>query len=72
MKLYFNKNFYNSEGIKSSISAFEDEKLAEFEMVEKDEEFEVKIKNIKDEVKDILEDEFYNYVLVESRRRMRG
>ena len=67
MTIKFNKNFYNIEAVKKSVRAFE--KLADFEIKEKKNFIEVTIKNIDKDFKEILSDEFSNYVLAETKNR---
>jgi hypothetical protein len=57
----FNKKIYNNEAIKQAIDEFEN--LADFDMKNTNNYFEVKIDKVDNEVKDILLDEFANYVL---------
>jgi hypothetical protein len=57
----FNKKIYNLEAVKKAIEEFKD--LAEFKVKDLDNYIEVEIDKIDNEVKDVLKDEFSNYVL---------
>lgn len=61
----FNKNFYNLEAVKKSAAAFK--KLANFRVKEKKNFIEVEIENVDKNFKDVLGDEFSNYVLAETK-----
>lgn len=63
MHLLFNKDFYNLQAIKNTIDAYND--LADFKIMENKKTIHVVAKNVNKEVGDIIEDEFYNYVLAE-------
>ena len=65
MTIKFNKNFYNIEAIKKGITAYK--KLADFEIKEKKNFVEVTIKNIDKDFKNVLTDEFSNYVLAKTK-----
>jgi len=57
----FDKQIYKLDAIKKAITEFE--KLANFSIIDSNEIIKVKINKIDPEVKDILKDEFANYVL---------
>lgn len=57
----FNKKIYSLEAVKQAISEFEN--LADFKAKQKGDYIEVQINKINKEYKDILKDEFSNYVL---------
>lgn len=57
----FNKKIYNLEAINKAICEFKN--LANFTIEDRDNNIAVKIDKIDKEVKDILKDEFANYVL---------
>jgi len=57
----FNKHIYNLEAINQAIKEFKN--LAEFSIKETNDFFEIKLDNINGEVKEIIKDEFANYVL---------
>ena len=63
MHLIFNRDFYNLRAIKNTINAYNG--LACFKILENKKAIRVAVKNISKEVKDVIEDEFYNYVLAE-------
>ena len=63
MFLTFNKIFYNLGAVKKTIKAYEE--LADFRIEESKKTIKVVAKNIDKEVKEAIEDEFYNYVLAE-------
>ena len=65
MTIKFNKNFYNIEAIKKAIRTYQ--KLANFEIKEKKNFVEVTIKNIDKDLKNVLTDEFSNYVLAKTK-----
>ena len=65
MIIKFNKNFYNIEAIKKAIRTYP--KLANFEIKEKKNFVEVTIKNIDKDLKNVLTDEFSNYVLAKTK-----
>jgi len=67
MIIKFNKNFYNLEAVKRGIGAYK--KLADFNINEKRDFIEITIKNIDKDFKDILLDEFSNYVLAETKNQ---
>ena len=57
----FNKKIYTLETVEQAIAEFK--KLANFSLKDNGNYFEVKIDKIDNEVKDVLKDEFANYVL---------
>ncbi len=57
----FNKKIYNIEAVKQAVEEFKN--LADFKVKETNGYIEVKMNKIDKEVKDILDDEFANYVL---------
>lgn len=63
MFLTFNKKFYNLGAVKNTIKAYGE--LADFRIEESKKTIKVVAKNIDKEVKEAIEDEFYNYVLAE-------
>lgn len=64
MEIKFDKNIYNKKGLENTIQAYKE--LAEIEFSETDNVFIVKINNIDEEVKDVIVDEFCNYLLFET------
>jgi hypothetical protein len=57
----FNKKIYSLEAVENAIEEYKH--LAEFEIKELNDYIEVKIDKIDPEVKNVLKDEFSNYVL---------
>jgi len=58
-----NKDFYNLKAVKKTAKAYKE--LARFSIKDTGKKIEVTIKNIDEDVEDIIEDEFCNYVLSE-------
>jgi len=58
-----NKDFYNLQAIRNTIKAYK--KLADFKVRKDKKTIKVIMKNIDKEVKNVIEDEFCNYVLAE-------
>ena len=58
-----NKNFYNLEAVKKTAKVYKE--LARFSIKDTGKKIEVTIKNIDEDVEDVIEDEFCNYVLSE-------
>lgn len=56
-----NKKIYKIAAVKQAVKEFED--LADFKITAKEKYFEVKIGKIDNDYKNILKDEFANYVL---------
>lgn len=61
MIISFNRNFYNLESIKKAIRAYKG--LADFDVSRDKKNIKVKLRNINPESKDVIEEEFCNYVL---------
>jgi len=61
MVIKFSVRIYKLSVVKSAIKAYRG--LADFSIKEKKDYFEVGLENIDKEVKDIIQDEFCNYVL---------
>lgn len=57
----FNKNLYNLKAIKSAIKEYQ--KLADFNLSQKGNYIQVELKNIDKEIRQIIKDEFCNYIL---------
>ena len=66
MVILFNGKFYSLGAIKRTTKAYKD--LAVFKIKEKKNNFEVNINRIDKDVKDIIKDEFCNYVLAETKK----
>lgn len=66
MTVFFSKNFYSLKAIKKAIKSYKE--LAVFEIKEKNNIIEVKIDNIDKDIKDVIKDEFCNYVLAETKK----
>ncbi len=66
MTILFNKQFYRLQAIKKAIEAYKE--LAVFNIKEKDNNIKINIDKIDKDVKDIIKDEFCNYVLAETKR----
>ena len=64
MEIKINKNIYKKESLKKTIQVYES--LAKIDFLEESNFFIVKIDDINEEVKDIIQDEFCNYLLFES------
>jgi len=58
-----NKNFYNLKAVKRTAKAYKE--LARFSIKDTGKKIEVTMKNIDEDVKDVIEDEFCNYALSE-------
>jgi len=63
MEINFNKKFYSQRAIKKAIRAYQ--KLARFKIKEEKKYFRVILDKIDPEIKNIIKDEFSNYVLSE-------
>lgn len=70
MTVIFNKNFYNLKAIKKAIGAFK--KLAYFKIEENNKTYRILIRNIDEEIKGVIEDEFSNYILAEMKNGKRN
>ena len=57
----FNNDFYNLRAIKEAVRVFQG--LADFEISSGKKEIRVKLKNIHPQVREVIRDEFCNYVL---------
>lgn len=66
MTILFNKQFYHLQAIKKAIEAYKE--LAVFKIKEDKKKIEVNINNIDKDVKDVIKDEFCNYVLAEAKK----
>jgi hypothetical protein len=66
MTINFNSKLYNLKAIKNSVDAYKE--LAVFTVEKNKNNISVKITDIDNEVKDILKDEFCNYVLSEHKK----
>lgn len=64
MEIKINKNIYNKESVKKTIQAYTS--LAKIDFSEEANFFIIKMDNVNEEVKDIIQDEFCNYLLFES------
>lgn len=63
MLITFNRKFYNSKAIKNAIKAYQE--LADFKVEGNKKTIKVIVRNIDREIKEIIKDEFCNYVLAE-------
>lgn len=61
MVIKFHKKLYKKKAIEAAIQDYE--KLADFILKERSGYYELRIKKIDEDVKDIIKDEFSNYVL---------
>jgi len=61
----FDKKLYKLKAVKSAIKEYQ--KLADFNLRQKGNYFQVELKNIDKGVKQIIKDEFCNYVLFKSK-----
>ncbi len=61
----FNKDFYNSGAVKKAALAYKG--LADFHLKDNHYFIEVTIKNVNQDFKDVINDEFCNYVLAETK-----
>lgn len=66
MNIVFNKNFYSVKAIRQAVEAYKG--LAVFNIKEKAENIEVDIDEIGQDVKNVIKDEFCNYVLAEAKK----
>ncbi len=66
MTIFFNKQFYHLQAIKKAVEAYQE--LAVFNIGERDDDIEVDIDEIDKNFKDVIKDEFCNYVLAETKR----
>lgn len=66
MTIVFNKQFYHLQAIKKAIEVYKE--LAVFNIKEKDNNIEVDIDEVDKDVKDVIKDEFCNYVLAETKK----
>jgi hypothetical protein len=60
-----NKKFYNLKAVKETVKAYK--KLANFDIKESRSEIKINLKNADSDIKNVIEDEFCNYVLSEMR-----
>jgi len=58
-----NKSFYNLEAVKRAVKAYKE--LAGFSVKDVGSKIKITIKNIDEDIEDVIEDEFCNYVLSE-------
>ncbi len=65
MIIRFDKKIYKLKAIKLAIKEYKE--LADFVLKTKDKYFEVELKNIDQDVKGLIKDEFCNYVLSQLR-----
>ncbi len=61
LKAKFSKKLYKTAAIKDSIEAYGE--VADFSVVRSGDSIEVEIKNVDDDLKGIIKDEFCNHVL---------
>jgi len=61
MVISFNKNLYNLKAVKSAIKEYQN--LADFNLRQKGNYIQVELKNTDKEVRQIIRDEFCNYVI---------
>ncbi len=61
IKIKFSSKLYTLKAIQDSVNDFSD--LADFQVKEKEDFYELKMENIDPDVKDAIKDEFCNYVL---------
>ena len=61
MDIYFSKSLYDGKAVKEAILAYAE--LADFSLKESASSFKVAVKNIDPEFKNIIKEEFCNYVL---------
>ncbi|MDD2227342.1 MAG: HxsD-like protein [Clostridia bacterium] len=64
MEIKFFKKIYSKKGVDNAINAYSN--LAQIKFVEDDSFYFITMENIDDEVRDIIKDEFCNYVLFET------
>ncbi|MDD2227354.1 MAG: HxsD-like protein [Clostridia bacterium] len=64
MEIKIDKNIYSKESLKKTIQAYEP--LVKIDFLEEAGFFIVRIDNINEDIKDIIQDEFCNYLLFES------
>ena len=62
----FHKKLYNPKAIKSAVNQYQD--WADFNVAQKGNYIRVELKNIDKDVKEVIKDEFCNYVLFESKK----
>jgi hypothetical protein len=60
-----NKKFYNLKAVKETVKVYK--KLANFDIKESRSEIKINLKNADSDIKNVIEDEFCNYVLSEMR-----
>jgi len=61
MTVKFHRKIYRKKAINSAIKAYQG--LADFSLKEKKDYFELELKNIDKEVKEVIKDELGNYIL---------
>jgi len=66
MIINFHNNLYKKKAIKSAATDYKE--LADFDISENKNYIQVELKNINNDVKNSIKDEFCNYVLHKSRR----
>ena len=66
MTIFFNKKIYSISAINKAVKAYK--KIAIFKIIDNKNKIKVQIKSKDKEVKDILADEFCNYVLSETQK----
>ncbi|MDD3032354.1 MAG: HxsD-like protein [Bacilli bacterium] len=64
MEIKFDKNIYNKKALENTIQAYKE--LANIEFSEVDNFYIVAMSNVDEEVKDLIGDEFCNYLLFET------
>ncbi len=66
MTIFFNKRFYSILAINKATKVYK--KIAIFKVVDNKNNIKVQIGNVDEEIKNILVDEFRNYVLAETQK----
>lgn len=64
MKIKLTKKIYSKKGVENTINAYNN--LAQIKLIEDDDFYFITMENIDDEVKDVIKDEFCNYLLFET------
>ncbi|MDD3084977.1 MAG: HxsD-like protein [Candidatus ainarchaeum sp.] len=64
MEIKFDKNIYTKNGILNTVEVYKN--LADIDFSESDDFFIIVLKNIDEDVRDIIKDEFCNYSLFET------
>ncbi len=69
MEILLNSKFYSKKSVEETVSAFQDEGVADFEYSHDENVHKVVVNNIEERFKDSIKEEFCNFVLSEEMSR---